>query len=505
MSKLSPIYLLLAALLSITAACNDTSEAELDQQLATYQSTAVKGFNLQADDSVLVSLDSVFFSIDLVNRQIFNADSLPKGTKTNALKVKVSTDLTSNVQLIFSRASGADTTVNYLSTPNEEIDFSQGPVTLRITSYDGTYTADYQLKVNVHKSVPDTLCWSRMAQAAIPTSLTSPTGVKALKSGDKSLVFTTDAAGNACRAESDDIALGGWKNTAVALPSGINIKTITAFDNALYAVASGKLYKSADNGSMWTDTSVAMTWIYGVSGTQLLGCNGTTGVSYPSGAQTALPQDMPVSNTSGTVSFTTKWSAEPYTLTVGGRKADGTLSNGAWAWDGEQWARIDARSSIPELENITLFKYYTYVTNTSNWEIKRYETLFALGGRKADNTVTNRLYLSTDQGFSWSEAGELLQMPESMPGFDAASVIVQSTLLNLNMTTRAESMWTPIESRHVPAWFEIESLPASRVSQAVTEWECPYIYLIGGYGDNGAIINTMWRGVINRLRFNPRY
>ncbi len=494
------------SLLAVAVGCNSESEYEIEQQTTVYKSTVVKGFNLQADDSVLVSLDSVFFSIDLSNRLIFNADSLPKGTKVNALKVKISTELTGNVQLIFNHGAGtADTTVSYLATPNEKIDFSNGPVTLRVTSYDGTYTADYQLKVNVHQSIPDTLCWSLMEQASLPTLLTSLKGVKALNVGDKALVFTIDGDGNACRAESDDIAAGGWKNMTVTLPAGVNIRSITAFNGELYAVAAGRLYKSGDMGSTWSDTSVAMTWIYGTSGDQLLGCNGGKGVNYPSGVQFDLPKDMPVESTSTTVSYTTQWSSEPYTLSVGGRKADGTLSGGAWGWDGQQWARVDVQSSLPQLENVTLFKYYTYVTNTKSWQIKRYESLFALGGRDADGQVTNLLYVSTDQGFSWSKAGELLQMPESMPGFEAASVIVQNTLLNTAMTSRAGSIWSPVEMPKIPAWFEIESIPATRVTQAVTEWECPYIYLIGGMDNSHRVIDSMWRGVINRLRFNPRY
>jgi hypothetical protein len=41
------------------------------------------------------------------------------------------------------------------------------------------------------------------------------------------------------------------------------------------------------------------------------------------------------------------------------------------------------------------------------------------------------------------------------------------------------------------------------VTQAVTEWECPYIYLFGGEDTAGNTFNTIWRGVINRYTFKP--
>lgn len=63
-----------------------------------YGSTQVKGFNLKADAKVLSALDSVFFSIDLVNAQIFNADSLPYGTRVNKLVLQITTDACSKVE-----------------------------------------------------------------------------------------------------------------------------------------------------------------------------------------------------------------------------------------------------------------------------------------------------------------------------------------------------------------------------------------------------------------------
>ena len=82
MIKKQAIIMALAATCSL-AACNSSDteyhEAELDG------SAIVKGFSLVENNKILADLDSVFFSIDLVAGEIFNADSLPKDTRINGL------------------------------------------------------------------------------------------------------------------------------------------------------------------------------------------------------------------------------------------------------------------------------------------------------------------------------------------------------------------------------------------------------------------------------------
>ena len=42
-----------------------------------------------------------------------------------------------------------------------------------------------------------------------------------------------------------------------------------------------------------------------------------------------------------------------------------------------------------------------------------------------------------------------------------------------------------------------------RVKTPVTSWECPFIYLFGGYGSNGLPLNSVWEGVLSGLTFKP--
>lgn len=502
-----PLYI--AAIVAIlTSACN-TSEPEANGSV-TYNNVAVNSFNLQADDSVLVNLDSVYFSIDLVNRVIFNADSLPKGTRTDRLTVKVGTTLISNVEIVFPRKDGiGDTVVNYLTSPNDSIDFTRGPVSLRITSYDGTYVASYRLKVNVHTMEPDTLCWSSLAQATLPSALSAPVKQKAVSCSKGAVVLTTDASGAASVSWTPNPS-GAWEKTRVTLPAGADVETFAAKGDYLYIIAAGKLWESPDMGATWTDTSVAMTWIYGACDGLLLGCNvagsQVTAITYPATTAVAAPAGLPVSGTSNLVYYDSKWAESPMVVMVGGRKSDGSLTDATWAWTGGEWVRIDAVNLPYALEGMSLVPYYSFTVNKSNWKVKRTTTLLAWGGRDANNEVNDTVYMSIDRGIRWSMAPVLLQFPASMPAAYGAQALVYDTTLSAGTETRGGSGWTEVAPRRIPAWFVPQTLcPDTRAVAPVNSWECPYIYLFGGYDRTGKLRNNMWRGVINRLSFRPIY
>ena len=75
--------LLAGAATVAVVSCNEKTE-DVEIYL-TPSNVAVTAFSLNEDDDVMANLDSVFFSIDLANGVIFNADSLPIGTKIDKL------------------------------------------------------------------------------------------------------------------------------------------------------------------------------------------------------------------------------------------------------------------------------------------------------------------------------------------------------------------------------------------------------------------------------------
>lgn len=132
-----PSILLPAAflLMGMASACNSKSD-QPEEIVVTPSTTAVKAFTLKANSAVLSNLDSVFFSIDLDNGVIFNADSLPKGTNiTKLIPVITFANSMSEVKIEMEGGSEKTGTVDYLESPNDTIDFS-GKVTLNVTAAD---------------------------------------------------------------------------------------------------------------------------------------------------------------------------------------------------------------------------------------------------------------------------------------------------------------------------------------------------------------------------------
>ncbi len=503
MTKKCPIYLIVAIIATIAIGCNsDPIETETLQ----YDNVAVTGFSLQEDDSVLANLDSVFFSIDLNNALIYNADSLPKGTKINRLLVTINTSMVSGVDITMSRVGQNDTTINYLTNPNDSIDFSNGPVTVRITSYDKTVVRDYKVKVNVHEMEPDSLYWNELAKRDLPTSLGIVTKQKAVDFNGQAVVLASDGTA-ATVAVTSNPGDNNWIITNATLPAGADVNSFTASDDALYIVGGdGMLYTSDDFAANWASTGVSMGYIYGAYGNVILGNRKTSDgsylmVTYPASTEMPVADTFPVSGTSTMLKFTNEWSTGMFAVMAGGRDAEGIVRGDAWGYDGSSWARLSDK--LPALEGMSILPYYSFRVNSNNWKATKFSTIIAMGGRDRDGEVHKDVYMTIDQGMHWSKAGQLLQLPGYIPAFSDAQALVFETVMHARS---GANVWKPMESVKLPAWYRVMKLTsASRAVAPVTQWDCPYIYMFGGYAADGSLHDTVWRGVINRLSFKPLY
>lgn len=493
MKKLT--ILSLATLLGASAfvGCNESTYTPGEE---TASSVVVYSFRMTKDDNVLANLDTVFFSIDLVNGRIFNADSLPYGTSTKKLIPVIQLlDGVSRCELTVNRADGSDSTYNYLTNSTDSIDFSNGPVKLLLVSPDGLVSKSYAINVNVHKVKSDSLVWSQAARRTLPTALSVVKEQRTVQCGNTLYCLTTDGSAFSL-AHTDTPDADSWQTATPALPAGADVKSFAATDDALYILASGKLYTSTDGGSTWTDTGSSFTNIYGGYRSSLLGSvqNGANWsvCQYPGGQSFDLPDDMPVSGTSVPVAFDFGMASAPQIIMVGGRKADGTLSRDTWAFDGSSFAKI-SNTALPEpVEDVTVVPFFTFRTNNL-FITTRHAVMLAMGGSKgaANN---DSVYVSNDYGMTWSTGGQLIQLPDYVPAMADAQAYVYPT----TMHSRSSAVWVPfddIEFR-MPA-------TASRATEPVTEWECPYIYLFGGTSDSGVLYNTVWRATINRMTFKP--
>lgn len=477
MNKRHSIYAIIACAASIFAAgCNDDDDID-DVMIpdASGNAVMVNSFNIQPDDSVLAALDSVFFSIDLDRAVIFNADSLPVGTRVNRLCLNIGLPAVKTAEITMPDDKGADTVVNYLTNPNDSINFSKGSVRLRLESTNGLYERNYTIFVNVHKVNPDSMSWSTLAPAGLPTSLSNVDAQHTVEYQGKTLCFTRSGS-DYCRATAINAITGQWDTETVALPAGARMATLTAGTSSLFICdSSDRLFVSSDAGATWTATGTSMTHIYGTLDDKVIGvrrdASSYTHVTYPATTEATVEAACPVSGTSPALVYTSDWSSEPMMIVTGGITADGSVTGQTWAYDGTQWAAISV-ASIPASDSPVVIPYYAFKTSTS-WRVTKSSVLLAFGGIAADGTPQRTVYVSKDFGVHWEKASQLMQMPASAAvGKQAQAILIDRTI-------------------------------SSRAVKPITEWQCPYIYVFGGCSANGVLDNRIMRGVINRLTFKP--
>lgn len=497
--KLSlPISILLSFLtLGLFSACTSNDESEVWIEL-TYNNLSVTSFSLESNDKVLAHLDSVFFSIDLDNARIFNADSLPKGTDIHALLVSIGLPTVSRAMLYFEGKEGRDS-VNYLEDTKDSIDFSRGPAILSITTADGLMSRNYSINVLVHNEDPDSLAWGSTAMRTLPSSLAAPVRSRTVSAGGKYYCLTTDGQ-KACLSTASDIE-GAWTDREITLPEGASVNSLTASATGLYILDSAnRLHISTDEGATWTATPASMSHIYGAYGDEIIGCmarpDGTSvQISYPSSTDiataTALPDGCPVEGTSNLMVFTTEWSESAMAIMTGGRDASGNLSGASWAYDGTRWMNISIVAGEPR-SGMSVIPYIGYRSD-SYWVSGTYEVFLAFGGTTADGKVSNEVWISFDRGLHWTQGRQSIQLPDFIPAVYGASTLVADQTLTSSSPSRS-LIWKDYPDAPLPSRASIDS-----------SWTCPFIYIIGGYNDAGSLSNSIWRGAINRLTYRPLF
>lgn len=461
------------------SACNASSESESQASISqAASSTLVKSFSLRPNIKIMQNLDSVFFSIDQVKGEIFNADSLPWGTDVRKLAVEYTLGATGSVEIIMpSLSSGQDTVINLVNNPTDSINFSGGRVWMRVTSSNSEYERIYDLKVNVHKMNADSLQWSTDVKS-LPGYLAYPTDAGATEFGGKYYVMTQNAS-DLRLSVTNNPGSASWQIVSTSgLPYNVKSSSLCASTSGLYVMSEdGKLFESTD-AATWSEVDNGWSHIYGGYAGDVIGVKGNQWVAYPSGKGGQLSAGMPVEGTSQMWTFSNDWELEPQAMIVGGKKADGTLSGQAWGFDGNRWMQLSDQMgarTLPAASGITLFPYFTYKTGeTSMFIVTRQSAWIAMGGKLANGNIQQKVYYSLDNGINWLEAPESMQLPSGVAARAGASVILCD-----------------------------KTFSTSRAIRPITEWDAPYIYMVGGRNASGQFYNQIRTGVLNRLTFKP--
>lgn len=500
---LSPLrvpLIMLAALIAV--ACNTDTKQSEDPGYIRGSELTVTRFYLQANSKIMSNLDSVYFAIDLERGVIFNADSLPMGTPINKLIPVISVPQTvESVQVVMEDEDGERKVVDYREHPSDTIDFTKR-VTLELSAVNGSAVRSYRLLVNVHKMNPDSLNFDLEARMAIPSRSNAPKAQKSVTRDSVVYTLIEEADGSHTIASTGNIASGKWNKQAIQFGFSPDLSSFTATTDAFFILsAEGNLYRSAD-AITWTHTE-APKWesIIGAFGSKLQGVREAEGklvhTQYPSDGfqESAINSNFPYSESTDMKIYSTKWSSQPLGLIVGGTTQAG-MTGATWAFDGTVWCQI-SENSLPAIKGGTLVPYFAYLKSSTMWIFNEYSIWMYIGGICADGSLNQNIYLTYDNGVHWQKAPEAMQLPESINAMYRIGHAVAST---------------PLEANFAPeAWFAVEKggKGQRRLPYVINgyniSWNCPYIYLIGGYSDAAATQLNPWiyRGVINRMSFKP--
>ena len=463
--KIRKIYFLAISALTLSlGACKEDS-TEIDY--SGYTDALVKSFKLADNSKIAPNLSSVYFTINQYGKvlpdnkltgdslvgEIFNADSLPVGSNTTKMIAEIGLSDPKKVTLYT-----ASDTIEYTST--DSIDFSK-PVLMEVLAQNGINKKFYEVKVNVHKQVPDSLHWELYVQDPLADAGRIQAQKAVVQGGEMYWMVRTASGVNLYTAPASN--LSAWSKHAVVLPQQADLSTLCSFANNLYLVSeSGALLRSSD-GESWgvAVESVKFKNLIGEynqpnaaaqfialteEGGTYYFAKSTDAVTWSKGE--AVPARFPLTGFSNPVQY--YGGTTQRIVVVGGVMANGAYTSSSWNYDGVQpWVEF-TQSILPAMQGASLITYeQSPSTKDTFWML--------LNGETADQKYSSAIYVSPNKGISWIEADTLYTFPKDYQARAFSSVYVDSNY---------------------------------------------FINLLGGT-DNTGELNQIWRGRLNKLAFKP--
>lgn len=431
----------------LTSCLGDGNESET--VLTNYSNATVKKMTLENNANVCKNLSGYAFTIDnngqsdpdlianwkdvlgdnednlMPTGMIFNPDSLPVGSIADSLKITLSYASPSSVKFYqYDQEKVLQKVTNYTDT--QTVWFDDYAVTrLEIIARDGLTRKNYFVKVNVHQSISDTICWKTLTDEVFDASAINAQRVDTL--GDQLLWFVTKADNSqAVRTAALNGDLKTWSDeTAVSAPSAIDLSTIYGWNGKLFAVGADESLLSTTDGTTWSAASTSYKFV-NVLGVQLGryntkkggfeadsicaivsdGSNNNFAISADGSEWTLkalnidgtsiLPDNFPVKGFTRPIAVAARPNAGNTTsrlYIVGGVAADGTVTSSTWACDGRTWAEFEQKQ-MPAMSGASIVRYTRNSDHPDTFWILQPGTL-------ADGSVTATLYFSENSGVTW--------------------------------------------------------------------------------------------------------
>ncbi len=485
MMKVRNIYILMfSAAAAMFSSCKDNDD-DMNYDYSGFTDALVKEFTLLNnsdiidEDSATIDLSSVFFSInnygsvltgneitgDSLVGKIYNADSLAVGIPVNKLLADIQLRDATDVELYT-----VDDTLKY--DIKDTIDFSE-PVIMKVTARDEKTVKFYDVRVNVHKQVGDSLHWSERVANPLADVSAQVEAQQVCELGESLVWLVQTASGISCY-EATKQDMKEWTKQTISGADGLDAATVRVVDGSLYGVASGKLLRS-DNGTTWAEIAsnnfVALIGGYKITEQSskyiaLVENSGKYSFAYSTDATsweigTEVPAKFPIKGSTIPVQY---FGGTTQRLVIaGGETAEGTLTSSVWNYEVDYLTGNNVWQEFPQAniegyKNASLVEYtnergavYSTTTIDSNmWML--------FGGENAKGETITQIYTSPNKGVGFFDA---------LPSYDFADGYT------------------------------------ARTKQSVFVSNDLNINVFGGVDQDGNFINNIWKGRLNKVAFRP--
>lgn len=378
-----------------------------DFSIGTLRQT-IYGTSSKGEDSIYVdtiSYADVPFTIDQINRKIYNKDSLPKEVDVTKVLASISAD---NGAIYYVNKNGKDS----LWTSTDSLDFTN-EMTFKVLAYSElqnqfVFGKHYTVKVNVHKLNPDSLVWKHFGDKKFAEGVTFAEQ-KAVYMNDYIYVFGETAEGNVkiYKANVNRGSFTSWEEVSTSITS-IDINSAIVYNNEVHFIADGKLYNLKDN-QIGSETNLS----------NLISVNGDKLLAYTTGNKIVSL------NSDGTKAKETDF--------IEGKNLNGRISAVSYTAEHNTslWRTIVMKNRVKEVESDTTAMVFNNISSEDKWQeytpinpttcpnqgnismISYDGKLFAYGEE------FDYFYSSTDNGLNWKKEEDYMIFPtENKNGID---------------------------------------------------------------------------------------
>lgn len=366
----------------------------------------------EGEDSVYtdtISYADVPFTIDQINRKIYNKDSLPKDVDITRVVASISADYAA----VYYVKNNKDT----IWTTADSLDFSK-PVTFKVMTFNPTlnqfdFGASYEVSVNVHKLNPDSLVWKHFENNKFANNIVY-TKQKAVYTNESLYVFGETADGSV-KANKTSVKRGNISSwNEITLPAGTNIYSATAFNNNVYFVANGELY-FLENQITKVGNFTGLTNLITVSNGKLLAYKGNENKvvtinsedNEPTGEESNFVNGYDLNGRMSAISMPSSHNKDLWRTIVMTNDNDGTAKT-------DTAANVFSYISSDETWVKYQPNYPTKCPNQGNISMITYDGKIYAFGEDFDY-----FYTSNDNGLNWNqETGYMVFPSENKNGID---------------------------------------------------------------------------------------